>query len=198
MAHFETALTNFPDHPSAIVALSNILLDIYTEELSPPPAVPELVPPGTLTTPSASTLNTLSSSSTPTPTHNHQTKQSSHLPFVPNGPIGLPLPKTTARKVPESTTPTPSSGLEPNHNHSSSTELLDRLAARDRAYGLLSGLTKLGSGWNYSEAWFALARAYEEGGQPGKAREVLWWCVELEEARAVRDWRVVASGGYVL
>lgn len=76
--------------------------------------------------------------------------------------------------------------------------LLDKLAARDRAYGLLSGLTKLGSGWNYSEAWFALARAYEEGGQPDKAREVLWWCVELEEGRGVRSWLVVGSGGYVL
>lgn len=80
----------------------------------------------------------------------------------------------------------------------SSTALLDRLAARDRAYGLLSSLTKLGTGWNYSEAWFALARAYEEGGQQDKAREVLWWCVELEEHRAVRDWSAVGSGGYVL
>jgi hypothetical protein len=75
--------------------------------------------------------------------------------------------------------------------------MLDRLAARDRAYGLLSGLTKLGTGWNYSEAWFALARAYELGGQVDKAREVLWWCVELEEGRAVRGWEVT-GGGYVL
>jgi hypothetical protein len=76
--------------------------------------------------------------------------------------------------------------------------MLDRLAARDRAYGLLSGLTKLGTGWNYSEAWFALARVYEESGQVDKARDVLWWCVELEENRAVRDWRCAAAGGYVL
>ena len=90
-----------------------------------------------------------------------------------------------------------SSSLRPSYKESS-TALLDRLAARDRAYGLLTALTKLGTGWNCSEAWFALARAYEEGGQPDKAREVLWWCVEIEECRGVRDWSVVGSGGYVL
>lgn len=76
--------------------------------------------------------------------------------------------------------------------------MLDRLAARDRAYGLLNGLTKLGMGWNYSEAWYTLARAYEECGQVDKAREVLWWCVELEEGKAVRWWDCVGAGGYVL
>src|SRR5262249_26813411 len=29
----------------------------------------------------------------------------------------------------------------------------DRVAARDRAHGLLSGLTRLGTGWNRAEAW---------------------------------------------
>ena len=65
---------------------------------------------------------------------------------------------------------------------------LSRLAARDRAYGLLSTLTKSGTGWDNSEAWFALARAYEESGQLDKAKESLWWVVELEEARGVRHW----------
>lgn len=73
--------------------------------------------------------------------------------------------------------------------------LADRLAARDRAFTLLTGLTRLGSGWDCSDAWFALARAYEESGQPDKAKEVLWWCVELEEAMAVRDWRCLGGGG---
>lgn len=86
----------------------------------------------------------------------------------------------------------------PSSHRELSTAMLDRLAARDRAYGLLSGLTKLGTGWNYSEAWFALARVYEESGQVDKARDALWWCVELEENRAVRDWRCAAAGGYVL
>jgi len=68
-------------------------------------------------------------------------------------------------------------------------DLLSRLAARDRAYGLLSALTKSGAGWDCSEAWFALARAYEESGQVEKAKEALWWVVELEEGRGVRGWR---------
>jgi cargo-transport protein YPP1 len=59
---------------------------------------------------------------------------------------------------------------------------------------LLSSLTKLGRGWDYSEAWFSLARAYEESGQVGKAKEVLWWCVELEDTRPVRGWGV--AGGW--
>lgn len=75
---------------------------------------------------------------------------------------------------------------------------LSRLAARDRAFGLLSTLTKLGAGWDYSEAWYALARAYEESGQLEKAKEVLWWCVELEDTHPVRNWRNVALGGFVL
>lgn len=75
---------------------------------------------------------------------------------------------------------------------------LSRLAARDRAFGLLSTLTKLGAGWDYSEAWYALARAYEESGQIEKAKEVLWWCVELEDTHPVRNWRSVALGGFVL
>jgi cargo-transport protein YPP1 len=78
--------------------------------------------------------------------------------------------------------------LEPPYK-ASSLPLIDRLAARDRAYGLLAGLTKLGSAWNYSDAWFALARAHEESGQPDKAKEVL----------GVRQWSSVSgAGGYVL
>jgi cargo-transport protein YPP1 len=79
-----------------------------------------------------------------------------------------------------------------------SPEALNRLAARDRAYQLLSTLTKLGNGWDNSEAWFALARAYEESGQIEKAKEVLWWCVELEDTQPLRRWSCVSSGGYVL
>jgi hypothetical protein len=75
---------------------------------------------------------------------------------------------------------------------------LNRLAARDRAFGLLSTLTKLGAGWDYSEAWYALARAYEESGQIEKTKEVLWWCVELEDTRPVRSWKNVTIGGFVL
>lgn len=74
-----------------------------------------------------------------------------------------------------------------------STEALSRLAARDRAYGLLSALTKSGQGWDCSEAWMALARAYELGGQIDRAKEALWWVVELEDGRGVREWSVVGG-----
>lgn len=86
----------------------------------------------------------------------------------------------------------------PSAENQLSVPLLNRLAARDRAFGLLSTLTKLGSGWDYSEAWYALARAYEESGQIEKTKEVLWWCVELEDTHPVRGWKNVGLGGFVL
>ena len=79
-----------------------------------------------------------------------------------------------------------------------SPEALNRLAARDRAYKMLSTLTKLGTGWDNSEAWYMLARTYEESGQIEKAKEVLWWCVELEDGRPLRHWRCVGTGSFVL
>jgi hypothetical protein len=112
---------------------------------------------------------------------------SSTLLTLQLGPLGLANPNPASAPFKPS-----------NSEVTDSTALLDRLAARDRAYGLLSGLTKLGSGWNYSEAWFALARAQEEAGLVDKARDALWWCVELEEGRGVRSWNCVGAGGYVL
>ncbi|ESZ96053.1 hypothetical protein SBOR_3530 [Sclerotinia borealis F-4128] len=177
LEHFEAALSHFADHPAATVGLSDILLDIYTEDILPLPTIPALVLPTLSTsTPSASTLNTSAQS------HSHQ---SSTHPHSTSGPLGLPLPTPLQRDI--------LTASEKNQ-----TAQLDRLAARDRAYGLLSGLTKLGPGWNYSEAWYSLAKAYELGGQKDKAREVLWWCVELEEGRGLRTWDVASSGGYVL
>ncbi|KAL8756128.1 MAG: hypothetical protein Q9199_003156 [Rusavskia elegans] len=82
----------------------------------------------------------------------------------------------------------------PNRSPEVSPTLLSRLAARDRAYGLLSMLTKSGQGWDDSDAWFALARVYEESGQEEKAKEALWWVVELEEGRPVRHWS--CAGGF--
>jgi hypothetical protein len=181
---------HFGDHPSAIVGLSNILLDIYNEDLRPPPLIAPLIHPNNLTNPFASTPSTLTPLTTqPTPT----------LPPTPHGPLGLSHATQPRSLILGSGTPSTLSSLSPSPSEESSTGLLDRLAARDRAYGLLSMLTKLGTGWNNSEAWFALARAYELGGQVEKAKEVLWWCVELEEGRAVRGWgEVVGGGGYVL
>lgn len=68
---------------------------------------------------------------------------------------------------------------------------LTSLALTNRALGLLEHVTNSNHGWDISEAWFALARAYELGGETGRARRALWRCVELEDARAVRGWRNV-------
>ncbi|KAF1812097.1 hypothetical protein P152DRAFT_418118 [Eremomyces bilateralis CBS 781.70] len=118
-----------------------------------------------------------------------------------NSPDALPqllaksliLPTTPKLETSKESTPP----LEIPEPAPTSPKELHRLASRDRAYGLLASLTKLGSGWDCSEAWFALARAYEAGGQIGKAKEVLWWCVELEDTRPVRHWRNLGCGGYV-
>jgi cargo-transport protein YPP1 len=193
---FESALTHFPDHPAAVVGLSGILLDIYNEKLLPPPAVPEL----TLPEPSASTPRASTSDVGVSRTESTHVRDRSPLPAEPLGLRSAkptPYPGKTSIFTEDGPVLKPGSDLPPPYK-ATSLPLVDRLAARDRAYGLLSGLTKLGSSWNDSEAWFALARAHEESGQPDKAKEVLWWCVELEETRGVRDWHSVGTGGYVL
>lgn len=184
----------------ATVGLSNILLDIYSEVLRPPPSMPIITTPETTSTstPSQSSLNIpLRPAANPIP---GLSLTSSSLAAPKLYPLGLSMTTTSMNSPPisfPSGTQTETSSLEAPHR-ATSTAVLDRLAARDRAYGLLSALTKLGSAWTCSEAWYALARAYEEGGQVDKAREVLWWCVELEEGKGVRDWSVVSVGGYVL
>jgi hypothetical protein len=184
LAHFESALVHFVDHPSAIVGLSNILADIYSGDIQPPPSMTPIILPAPLTSPAASTLETHGTTANGPPTSLNS-----------RGPLGTSLsPPRKPTRAQESTNTQATSPGSPSTD-------LDRLAARDRAYGLLSTLTKLGTGWNYSEAWFALARVYELGGQLEKSRECLWWCVELEESRAVRDWSEVVGGtgrgGYV-
>ena len=178
--HFESALIHCPDHPAAIIGLSNILLDIYSEQLLPPTAIPSY-------TPIESTVSV-------------STRCGDNSTTIPSRPLGL-VPSTintAPSPMPvDNQTTTPSQLPAPYK--ATSLPLVDRLAARDRAYALLTGLTRLGNGWNRSDAWFALARAYEESGQPEKAKEVLWWCVELEEATGVREWRCVGgSGGYTI
>lgn len=84
----------------------------------------------------------------------------------------------------------PSSQTPQASASSPSPELLNRLAARDRAYMLLSTLTKLGEGWDDSEAWAMLARVYELSGQVDRAKECLWWVVELEDGRPLRPWEI--------
>lgn len=167
-----------PDHPAGIVGLSNILLDIYDEKLRPLPTVP--------------TLGSTDGAAKP-----HSSSNKATIPSLPSGPLGLgPLAGGSPTRTSSQESLEPHALPEPYK--AECLPLVDRLAARDRASTLLSGLTRLGTGWNYSEAWFALARAHEDSGQPDKAKEVLWWCVELEEARGVRDWRSLGAGGYVL
>ncbi|KAJ6781847.1 hypothetical protein PWT90_08149 [Aphanocladium album] len=195
-AEFENALTHCPDHPAATIGLSNILLDIYSETLLPEAAIPALQ------------NNEIASDPASVAVYEHNLKAASTaaahaLPSVAlglgpsvaleNEPVLAPGAKPTAvfNRAKDS------SDNLPAPYKTTSLPLSDRLAARDRAYTLLSGLTRLGTAWDSSEAWFALARAYEESGQPDKAKEVLWWCVELEEASGVRSWRNVAAGGYI-
>lgn len=167
MAHYEIALSHFPDHPSATVGLSEILLDIYCQQVPPEPID------------KASLLYTVKEGAKGAPTstdlaNSNAENHTGRANGIPDGP-------SSAQRCLLATP-----------------EELNRLAARDRAYSLLSSLTKLGSGWDYSEAWFALSRAYEEGGQIEKAKEVLWWTVELEDTRPIRPWEVIGLGGGVL
>lgn len=194
---FEAALTHYPDHPSAIVGLSNILLGLYSEKIVPPRAFPDL----DLIGGSEAMPGTDQSTASITSPVRKIAEAPALLPTTPLGLGAFKSPKRNAAhpaglpKDPPS--PHQESQLAPPYK-ASSVPLVDRLASRDRAYGLLSNLTKLGSGWNFSEAWFALARVHEESGQADKAKEVLWWCVELEEGMGVREWHCVNTGGYVL
>lgn len=196
-AEFESALSHFPDHPSAIVGLSNILLDIYSEKLLPPPAFPALALAGGSDTMPGTTQSTADFVAP-------ERAEPSNPSVLPSNPLGLGEFKSTKpdEKYHVQTPKSPSSihheSNLPLPYKATTIPLVDRLASRDRAYGLLSTLTKLGAAWNDSEAWFALARAHEESGQAEKAKEVLWWCVELEEGMGVRDWKCVSTGGYVL
>jgi tetratricopeptide (TPR) repeat protein len=165
-ADFEQALQHFPDHPEAIVGLSNVLLDIYCKvipfEANQDPLQPAV------------------SSRPPSPPSVPVVSDHSHLK-AHNG-------SKEHRKSHH--TPSAENNISPPE--------LTRIVARDRAFMLLSSLTKLGSGWDYSEAWYALARAYEESGQIEKTKEVLWWCVELEDSHPVRSWKSVGLGGFAL
>ena len=155
---FERALLHFPDHAEAIVGLSNILLDIYSEAHPFEPA----------------------------------TTQTDIA--IPSSPPSMP---TVTQDLTASKTGYLTSHIPSAENQISPPEL-NRLAARDRAFGLLSTLTKLGTGWDCSEAWYTLARAYEESGQIEKTKEVLWWCVELEDTHPLRSWKNVNLGVFVL
>lgn len=170
LASFEKALQHFPNHPAAVVGLSSLLLDIYTQK----------IPAEEVTLQSLSLLPKLPETMTSTLPDNATA-------LIGTAPNGRPSTAASSSPIP----PKPRrEDLTPEH--------LNRIAARDRAYGLLSSLTKSGRGWDCAEAWFALARAYEEGEQKEKARSCLWWVVELEEGKGVRGWGCVGGAGGVL
>ncbi|KAL3474509.1 hypothetical protein BJX99DRAFT_231447 [Aspergillus californicus] len=131
------------------------------------------------------------------------------LPLQPPGPCLEPglsamAPPPTKEKSNETGRLSRSGVARPKAQISSFTvedeepKLINRIAARERAYCLLSALTKRGTSWDNSEAWFALSRAYEAVGQTQKLKEVLWWCIELEDRRPIRHWSNIGSGVYVL
>lgn len=177
-------MTHSPDHSTATIGLSSILLDIYSEDLLPPP-----------------TVAPLSEAEKVRQKEQHSTRKSD-ISASASFPLGLkpsPFSGTSPPAAVDNRTTSPLLESQlPAPYKATSLPLADRLAARDRAYALLSGLTRLGEGWNLGEAWFTLARAYEESGQADKAKDVLWWCVELEEATGVRPWTCLGNGGYTL
>ncbi|KAF4257216.1 hypothetical protein CNMCM8812_003129 [Aspergillus fumigatus] len=172
MELFEEALVRDPDHLKATVCLANLLLDIWERKmpLNRPHTDDLHAEMSTLYLPAT----TQKSSAT---LNKIQYQEFDNLD-------NRPMP--SKRQSP----PTDVEEDEP--------KLLNRIAARDRAYVLLSALTKRGTAWDNSEAWFALSRAHEASGDVEKLKEVLWWCVELEDRRPIRHWSNIGSGLYVL
>lgn len=172
MDAYEQALVYCPDHPEAMIATSNLLLDIYEEKLpAEPPEV--LLPP----------LPTIAGITSANPSSTHTSASESQA---------VPLPTTGSATAPSA--PLPAHGRKKDPTPAE----LNRLAARERAYMLLSTLTRLGSGWDTSEAWLGLARAHELSSQAQKAKEALWWVVELEDGRGIRAWDDALAGGLTL
>lgn len=166
---FEGALLRFPDHPTATIALANLLLDVWDQTLP-------LEPTNADVNLDASRVSLLSELPKPKSAKAVSTEE---------------MKVTEVANISEpAEAPVSAHDVDPKHLH--------RLAARDRAYGLLSALTKQGSSWDNSDAWFALSRAYEAGEQTEKLKEVLWWCIELEDRRPIRHWSNIGSGLYVL
>ena len=219
---FEKALSYFPDHPEATIRVSDLLMDMYTQKMSLEKGMDDSyksAPPASKqaddvvgvngTTNHVNTTTTTNSTNGTTANATNTTNTITTSPKLNTRPRGLSKskssPPTTTLSNPSTTAPTTTlpdstTNIDEKNNISNSNnpEHRSRLAARDRAYGLLSCLTKLGTGWDQPEAWLALARVHEESGQVERAREALWWCVDLEDTRPVRGWECVGPGGFVL
>ncbi|PNS15461.1 hypothetical protein CAC42_720 [Sphaceloma murrayae] len=157
---YERGLGYDANHPATMTNVATILLDIFEEKI---PAEPPS---------SKDLLAAISSNSS-------MNIDSFSLPPKP----AISEPKS------DSDAETLATHRRPKPKEASSAEL-NRIAARDRAYMLLSMLTKQGNGWDNAEAWFNLSRAHELMGQVDKAENCLWWVVQLEDARPIRKWNV--------
>ncbi len=120
----------------------------------------------------------------------HEPFRWSRNPPIPPQPPLISLPPPTMKS--------PNADAPKQRKHDPTPTEVNRLAARDRAYMLLNTLTRLGGGWDSSEAWFTLARAHELSGQIDKAKKALWWVVELEENKPIRPWGEVGPGSFTL
>ncbi|KAE8150399.1 hypothetical protein BDV25DRAFT_154519 [Aspergillus avenaceus] len=169
MERFEDALMRDSDHPKATICLANFLLDIWDETMTLQPPEPEIDV-------DVSMLN-LANPKERKPAGQDEGQADRHSVAGSTESESKPVPPSIQDEEPK---------------------LLNRLAARDRAYGLLSALTKRGGAWDNSEAWYTLSRAYEAEGHVEKLKEVLWWCIELEDRRPIRHWSNIGSGVYVL
>ncbi|KAE8354322.1 filamentation protein [Aspergillus coremiiformis] len=171
MEHFEKALMRDTDHPKATIGLANLLLDIWDQKMPLEPPEPEIEI-------DMSMLTLLSPEKRRSTAKRDDEKHTNGQPVAGEPDCGYnEVPHAIQEEEPI---------------------LLNRISARDRAYGLLSALTKRGSSWDNSEAWYTLSRAYEAEGNIEKLKEVLWWCIELEDRRPIRHWSNVGSGVYVL
>ncbi|KEF60562.1 uncharacterized protein A1O9_02123 [Exophiala aquamarina CBS 119918] len=180
---YEQCLMYFHNHAGGMVGLSNVLLDYYERKVELGKKVDGAKP--ALSAVAARTAKGEESVEERPRRHRRDFSRQSIEDPVANGTVESTMRASehSQRIKEDELKKTP--------------ENLNRLAARDRAYGLLTTLTKLGSGWDNSEAWLALARANELGGEVEKAKEILWWCVELEDTRPIRHWHNI-GGGYVL
>ena len=170
MVKYEGALSHFPDHSDATVSLAHILLDIYAKKIP--------LSRGQLTLADQPKNELRDDDDSSQPVFSRTTLLTANSGQM-NG-------TNSANHVDEKAE---EDGTDQDLSHD-----LDLLAARDRAYTMLYNLTKLGSGWDDSDAWYALGNAYEASGQGEKAKEVLWWVVELEEKRPIRHWSCLGQG----
>jgi len=54
------------------------------------------------------------------------------------------------------------------------------------AEGVLDTTTK-SLGWNSAEAWFYLGQVFEASGRLARAKECLWYALDLEQSRPIRE-----------